>query len=163
MLGCGCVRAFTACCSCSSLISSHTSNWISTSTDPRRHGFADVIGAVDIVQTHGTVPGRDNQMRRKSRLRYIQYRKNQYTSITATPSINGSRPEPKMRKTLFPRLMCRLLMMKSSHRCAIRYAAIEFMPTTTSGNAQRRYCFTSMIHENAARNRKHTPPLKSVH
>ena len=39
---------------------------------------------------------------------------------------------------------------------------MEFMPTTTSGMAQRRYCFTSMIQENAARKKKQTPPLKSV-
>src|ERR1035437_8614105 len=39
---------------------------------------------------------------------------------------------------------------------------MEFMPTTTKGNAHRRYDFTSMIHENAARKKKHIQPLKRV-
>src|ERR1017187_5599269 len=39
---------------------------------------------------------------------------------------------------------------------------MEFIPTTISGIAHRRYCFTSMIQENAARKKKQTPPLKSV-
>src|SRR5664279_1321294 len=39
---------------------------------------------------------------------------------------------------------------------------MEFMPTTTSGNAHRRYPFRSMTQENAARKKKQIPPLKSV-
>ena len=53
--------------------------------------------------------------------------------------------------------------MKRSHRCAIRYAAIELVPITTSGNAHLRYPFTSVSQQKPARNRKHRPPLNSVH
>src|ERR1700761_3675187 len=39
---------------------------------------------------------------------------------------------------------------------------MELRPTTTRGKAQRRYPLTSMIHANAARKKKHIPPLNSV-
>ena len=40
---------------------------------------------------------------------------------------------------------------------------MEFMPTTTSGNARPRCFLISTTHEKAARKKKHTPPLNSVH
>src|SRR5579859_7483177 len=45
----------------------------------------------------------------------------------------------------------------------MRYAAIELMPTTTSGNASFWFLLTSMSQEKDARNAKQTPPLQSVH
>src|ERR1700753_358704 len=53
-------------------------------------------------------------------------------------------------------------IMKFGNKCAIRYAAIEFIPITSSGNAHLRYPFTSITHENAAIYRKQSPPLNSV-
>src|SRR5450756_163534 len=53
--------------------------------------------------------------------------------------------------------------MKRSHRCAIRYAAIELAPITTRGNAHLRYPLTSVSQQNPARKRKQRPPLNSVH
>ena len=43
------------------------------------------------------------------------------------------------------------------------YAAIEFAPTTTSGNAMPRCLLISTTHEHTARKRNHTPPLNQVH
>src|ERR1700732_2869549 len=55
------------------------------------------------------------------------------------------------------------VLNKISKQFRIRYAAMELIPTTTRGNAMRLCFLTSMNHEKAARNKKHTPPLKSVH
>src|SRR5207237_1107950 len=57
----------------------------------------------------------------------------------------------------------RLLSRNPSMKCAMQYAAIEFMPTTTSGNAHFLKPFTSITQLKAARNKKQTPPLKMVH
>src|SRR5882757_2107451 len=48
-------------------------------------------------------------------------------------------------------------------KCAMQYAAIEFTPITTSGNAHLLKPFTSITQLNAARNKKQIPPLKMVH
>src|ERR1035438_1978589 len=53
--------------------------------------------------------------------------------------------------------------MKRSHRCAIRYAAMEFAPITTNGNAHLRHPLTSVSQQKPARKRKQRPPLNSVH
>src|SRR5258708_19412731 len=53
--------------------------------------------------------------------------------------------------------------MNRSHKCAIRYAAIELAPITTSGNAHLRYPLTSVTQQKPARKKKHRPPLNSVH
>src|SRR5579862_716049 len=47
-------------------------------------------------------------------------------------------------------------------KCAIKYAAIEFIPTTISGNAHFLYPFASITQQNAAKNRKQIPPLNIV-
>ena len=44
----------------------------------------------------------------------------------------------------------------------MQYAAIEFMPITTSGNAHFLKPFTSITQAKAAKNRKQMPPLKIV-
>src|ERR1017187_10299290 len=59
--------------------------------------------------------------------------------------------------------MRKLFSTKLRHNSAITYAAMEFMPTTTNGNAMPRCFLTSTTQENAARKKKHTPPLNSVH
>src|SRR5215472_5104140 len=86
----------------------------------------------------------------------------QYHSRTAAPVKNGCRPAPANRKKFGPRWMRKLLTKNSSKKCAMQYAAIEFMPMTTSGNAHFLKPFTSITQLNAARNRKHMPPLKMV-
>src|SRR5947208_16873233 len=44
----------------------------------------------------------------------------------------------------------------------MQYAAMEFMPMTTSGKAHFFKPFTSITQLNAARNKKQMPPLKMV-
>src|SRR5947199_173337 len=44
-------------------------------------------------------------------------------------------------------------------KCAMQYAAIEFMPTTTSGNAHFLKPFTSITQLKAARNKNHWSKL----
>ena len=52
--------------------------------------------------------------------------------------------------------------MKPSQRWAMRYAAIELVPMTASGHAQRFKPWTSTTWWNAARSQKHHPPLTST-
>jgi len=59
----------------------------------------------------------------------------QKTANTVSPSKNGCSPEPANAKKCAPRWMRNVDIKKSGVKCAIKYAAMEFMPTTTSGNA----------------------------
>src|SRR5437588_5644708 len=72
----------------------------------------------------------------------------------ATPSKKGCNPAPANAKKFGPRWMRKVLTKNSSMKCAMQYATIEFMPTTTRGNAHFLKPFTSIIQLNAARNRK---------
>jgi len=58
--------------------------------------------------------------------------------------------------------MRKVEIRNSGVRWAIRYAAMEFIPITTSGNAHFLWPRASMIQQKAARKRKQIPPLKSV-
>src|ERR1035441_4428729 len=79
------------------------------------------------------------------------------------PRMKGSYAVPKKPNACAPRLMRNESRMKRSHRCAIRYAAMELAPITTSGNAHLRHPFTSVSQQKPARKRKQRPPLNSVH
>ena len=68
--------------------------------------------------------------------------------------MNGSSPAPNVQDAL-PRWIWNEVAMKSSNRCAIRYAAMELTPITTSGNAHLRYPRVSITQQNAASSRKH--------
>jgi hypothetical protein len=76
-------------------------------------------------------------MRMKIRFRNIQYRTSQNVHRVRAPTKNGSILGPKTPSTADPRLMRKLLSTKLREVSAITYAAIEFIPTTMSGNARR--------------------------
>src|ERR1035441_6771995 len=79
------------------------------------------------------------------------------------PRMKGSYAVPRKANAWAPRLMRNESRMKRSHRCAIRYAAMEFAPITTKGKAHLRHPLTSVSQQKPARKRKQRPPLNSVH
>ena len=102
------------------------------------------------------------QIRKKIFLLYIQYNINQNTPNTAAPSKNGCNPGLPNAKSFAPKCIRKVEKINSGVKCAIKYAAIEFIPITISGNAHFLYPFASITQQNAAKNRKQIPPLNSV-
>src|SRR5215475_12420484 len=61
-----------------------------------------------------------------------------------------------------PKLVVRFFLMNPSNKCAMQYAAMEFIPITMRKKDQERSFQISMIAKKAAVNRKHQPPLNNV-
>src|SRR5262249_31211217 len=87
----------------------------------------------------------------------------QYTANIAIPCTNGSNALPANPNAFAPKFVRNEETKKSGNKCAIKYAAIEFIPITSSGNAHLRQPFSSISHANAASVRKQIPPLNKTH
>src|SRR5207237_6422472 len=77
--------------------------------------------------------------------RYIQYRISHSTVSVTAPCTSGAYSGPNTWNVRTPR--CRHTMLRISglmNDVLMQYAAIEFVPTTTSGNAHPRHPITSL-------------------
>src|SRR5271155_3695361 len=100
--------------------------------------------------------------------RYIQNVISHRTSVKVTASRMGAYTGPTSRLPNGPRppfasrWRANVSGIQGLRSCAMQYMAIEFVPTTSSGNAQRRYSAQSMMANRPASMANTQPALYSA-